>query len=74
MAIGAGGVDGLVVQADPICVEVQFGFGAAADLNVGGEILLVCNDGNGMAEITFEANRLILIVQMLAIVTSETAW
>ena len=66
-------VKGLVVQADPVGVAVRIRLRAAADFDFGDKILLIGNDRDRVADITFEADGFIVGIQMLAIVTPEAA-
>ena len=72
MTVRTGWADGLVVYTDPVRVEVCFWFGAAADLDLGDEIIGIGNHRNRMAHITFEADRFLLGIEMCSIVTTET--
>ena len=62
MAGRAGRAKYLVVQADPVRVEVGFRLGPGADLDVRDEIILAFHDRHGMAEITFQADGLLLVI------------
>ena len=74
MAIGAGGIYGTIVQADPVGVQVHIWFRSAADLDAGDKILLSGYNGNGMAQVAFQADRLLLGIQVFPIMAAETTW
>ena len=62
MAVRAGCVEDTVVQADPVRVEVRTWLRSAADLDAGDEILRCGYDRNGVTNITFQADSLLLRV------------
>ncbi len=73
VALRASLIHRLVVQADPVGVEVRVRLDAAAvDFDGSHQILRARNNGDGMAKITLKADRLLLRVQMRSIVTAET--
>src|SRR4026207_1466508 len=68
----AGGTERLVMQADPVRVEVRFGLRASTDLDSGHKVIWPFDYRDRMADIAFKPNCLLLIIKMFAIVAAET--
>ena len=52
---------------------MRFRFRTPADLDFGDEIFRPCNNGDRVTDITFKSNGLLFIIQMFAIMATETA-
>src|SRR5450759_4839870 len=72
MAVGTGCIDGAIMQTDPFCIKLCIGFRPSTYLNIGDKILRGGYHRDGMAEVAFQADGLILGIQVFPIMTSET--
>src|SRR6266498_4961986 len=68
----AGSTESLVMQADPIRVEMCIRFWSGTQLDFGHEVVRAFYNRDRMADITFETDRLLLAVKVFAIVATET--
>ena len=73
MAIAAGGIKGIMVQADPVGIQVRAGFRPTADFDPGHKILGCGYHRDGMAQVAFQADGLLLGIQVFPIVAAEAA-
>ena len=62
----------LIVQADPIGIQMRFRFRTAADLDLGDKVIFPGDYRNRVTDITLETDRLFLRIEMLPIMTAET--
>jgi len=73
VAAGAGRVEGLVMERNPVGVGVRCRLDALADLDIGSQGLGAGNDRDRMAQVAFQAHCLAGGGDVLAIVAAETA-
>jgi len=73
MARLAGCIKFTVMERNPIGIQVAGGFNTARHLNIGHQLVAGGNHRNGMAQVAFQADGLLVCRQVLAIVAAEAS-
>src|SRR4030095_194548 len=72
MTGGAGSPKAPARQTYPVRIQMRLGFRSATDFDLRNKIILPGNDRNRVTQITFQSDRLVISIEVLAIMTAET--